>query len=254
VQARNLLFFAFLLFTPVHAAEVFLPEDELTLPPYLYDIVTTGQPEERLNVTGLDQKKHQAKKGEWLDYGDALDLPGRIAFQVIQRETIQWVGGGVFQGRIGTSVHVQDDLVYELNVKRGWIKVWARPDKNNSQIRILTDAGNFRMKEGSFWLNTRPGRTEIYMLQGELMVEATKIPLVNKSFSVFEKGKDKPTYQSREWDPDAMEVKIASAYPQFVKLSTLAQEEWDAGKVTRTYAVARKKGWRKASRLDPHTN
>jgi hypothetical protein len=250
---RILLFFALFFCSPLRAADVFLPEDEIILPPYLNTILNHGDPEERFNVMGIGQHKRQVKVHEWLDYGDELDLPGRVAFEVLQRETIQWVGGGVFQGKIGAGPLLKDEQTYELTLTRGWIKVWVRPDPNHYSMRILTDAGNLRAKEAIFWLNTRPGHTEIYLLSGELLVESTKIPLANRAYATFEKGKDKPIYISREWDVTAMEVKIAAAYPFFVKLSTTAQEAWEAKRNTRIYAVLRKKGWRKASRLEPTT-
>jgi len=248
-----LFFFAFFLFAPVRAAEVILPEDELILPPFLNHIINLQAQEDRFNVTGLGQHKREAKKGEWLDYGDALDLPGRIAFEVLQRESIQWIGGGVFKGEIGSGAQVKDkdESIYEVSLNRGWMKVWIKADKNHSSIRILTDAGNFITKEAIFWMSARPGHSEVYLLQGELLLESTKIPLVNRNYATFEKGRDKPVYISKDWDPGAMEVKIAAAYPALIKLANLAQEEWEAGKNVRIYATLRRKGWRKASRMAP---
>ena len=215
----------------------------------LNDVVSAGTPEDHINVTGVDKKSHEAKKGEWLDFGDSLNLPGRLAFQIIQREKIQYVGGGVFEGRIGSGNFTKEDSAYELNITRGWVKVWIKPDSAHSTLRIITDAATFLAKDGIFWISAHPGHTEVYLLDGEVLNEATKIPLTNRLYAKFDKGTDKPIYISKEWDPARIEVQIAASYAHLVKLATLAQEEWSDGKVARIYAGIRKKGWRKASRF-----
>ena len=256
MQPQKISFVVFLcLFqNHAHALDIHLPEDELRLPPLLNRVEETRASSDRLNITSLDQHHYQASVGEWLDPGDALDLPGRLAIQVIERENLQWVGGGVFQGKIGSGSSSNNDLVYELKLQRGWLRVWVKPDSMHSKIRITTEAGSFFTHNGVFWLNTRPGHTEVYLISGELTKEGSQTPLVNRNYAVYEKKPtdkptDKPEYVSREWDPKALDVRIAAAYPHLVKLSLIAEEEWEAGKVSRNYAEKRKKGWRKASRF-----
>jgi hypothetical protein len=142
---RNVLFFALFLNLCVNsfgnAAQVVLPEDEIILPPYLKAIINRDQAEERFNVVGIGGLKREARKEEWLDYGDTLDLPGRVAFEVLQRESIQWVGGGVFKGKIGSGLlaNPTDEQIYEVTVERGWIKVWIRPDAHLDRRRKFSN-------------------------------------------------------------------------------------------------------------------
>jgi hypothetical protein len=250
VKVQNLFFFILLMTLPARATTIYLPEDELILPPMLSDVMSSGLPEDRINVVGPDGRGHEAKKGEWLDFGDSVNLPGRLAMQIIQREKIQYVAGGVFTGKIGSgSTNVKEDFSYELTITRGWAKVWIKPDAAHSTLRIITDAGTFLASDGIFWISARPGHTEVYLFAGVLLNEGTKIPLANRLYAKFDKGSEKPISMSKDWDPSRMEVQIAASYPPLVKLATLAQEEWDSGKVAKTYAEIRKKGWRKASRF-----
>jgi hypothetical protein len=237
----------------VHGTEVFLPGDELTLPPLLYEVLRSGKEEGRLNLTAPDQHSYEAAKGEWLDYGDSFNIPNGLAFQIIQKETLQWVGGGQFSGKIGMGSLVKDDRVYDLTLTHGWIKVWIKPDSNHSSLMIHTHGGDFLAKNGIFWMNTRLERTEVYLVQGELITQPGGIPLTNRGYALYEKGKDKPLYIAKDWDPQAIEVRIAASYPQFIQLAGTAQQEWEDGKISRTYAIYRKKGWRKASRLEPNS-
>jgi hypothetical protein len=168
VRALKLIIFVFLISLSLIAgsvraenARVFLPEDELILPPLLNDISSIGDDEDRVNVVELDGHKYQAKSGEWLDFGDSLDLIGRLAFQVIQRESIQWVGGGLFSGKIGSGRTVKDDGIYIVTVSHGWMKIWIKPDTNHSTLHLFTPSGSFLAKEGIYWVEVRPEKTEI---------------------------------------------------------------------------------------------
>jgi hypothetical protein len=247
-------FTLFLLFLTIQApaATIYLQGDEVTLPPLLNEVYATGHSEDRINVTAEDQHPYEAQKGEWLGFGDTFDkLPPGLAIQVIVRESIQWVGGGVFTGKVGSGSVVSDDRIYELTVSHGWAKVWIRKDSNRSILKIHSEAGDFTAQSAIFWMSVRPDHTEIYLIDGELTFLPGSFTLRNRSYAVFEKGKDKPPYVSKDWDPGAMEVKIAASYPHFIKLAGVAGEEWEDGKVSRTYATYRKKGWRKAAHLDP---
>ncbi len=213
----------------------------------------SGNAEKRLNLVSNDQKKYQAKTGEWIDFGDRIDLPRTLSVEVIQRENLMWVAGGVFQGQIGSGKIVKNDLQYDLNVKRGWIKVFIKPDSDHPVVRIETENGVLSARDAEFWVSARPNQTEIYVLRGEVYSETLKLSFVNRTYSVFEKGKDRPRYISKDWEPELMEVKIASSYKGLIKLSNEAKEDWDSAKTLKIYAKYRKKGWRKASRLDPES-
>ncbi len=252
MSVSKILFFTVLVYQVSAQAGVVLPGDEITLPPLLNQVtVNSGTPEDRLNVRSVESKKRQARIGEWLDFGDSLDLPGRISAQIIQKENFMWVGGGVLQGKIGSGTVVKDDLIYDLILNRGWMKVWIKPASDHTTVKIHTDHGIFTAQDAEFWISSRPTQAEIYLIRGEVQVEPLKITFVNRSYAIFEKGKDKPRYIAKDWDPAMIEVKIASAYDGLIRLAGQAQKEWDAGKSSRIYASFRKKGWRKADRLDP---
>lgn len=235
------------------SSTIFLPEDELTLPPLLKEIQSEDEPEDRVNLKGLDHHEHNAHQGEWLDFGDTISVPARLSFQIIQKENIQWVGGGVFTGQIGSGRSVKDDNVHEVRLTRGWMKAWVKPNALHSTFRVITNAGNFVTSNAVFWLYSRVDHTEVYLLSGELKMEASKKSFRDKGYAIFEKGAKEPLYVSTDWAPKAIEVKIAGSYPHFVKLVDRAEEQWDDGWAEKTYATFRKKGWRKASRLDPST-
>ena len=253
MQIRKLLFLAFIWILPAQATQIYLPEDEIILPPLLNDIQSGGEPEDRFNVTAVDQHPHEVKKGEWLDFGDHISLSARLSFQIIQRESIQWVGGGVFQGEIGTGAVAKTDFTYDVKVGRGWIKAWIKPDASHSTFKVITDSVTFIAKDATFWLTARPDRTEVYLIQGELSTLSGPTLISGRNYATFEKGKVQPVYLSKDWDLGAMEVKIAGSFPQLIKLANRAQEEWDGDHVEQMYGDRRKKGWRKASRFDPQT-
>lgn len=234
------------------AAPIYLPEDEFTLPPLLYDIESTaGIREEGFNVTDLHKKKRRTQKGEWLRYGDTLDLPARLAIEVIERETLKWLGGGVFQGKIGLHASVKDDLLYEVSLNRGWMRVWVKEGKESPKIQIHTAHGIFEATNAEFWISSRPAQTEIYLIRGEVTRVQNKLPLVNRSYAVFEAGQELPRYVAKAWDMNAVEVRLSSSYPSLGRLVARAVRDWDMDKVAKIYGDYRKKGWRKADPLDP---
>ena len=233
------------------AAPIFLPEDEFTLQPLLNRVETQqGSPEEGFNVISVDKKKRRALKGEWLRFGDQIDLPARTAIEVIERENFKWIGGGVLQGSLGTSPMTKDDLVYELVLDRGWVKVWIKADSDQTKVQVHTLHGIFEASQAEFWISTRPAQTEIYLVSGEIRRLGNGLPLINRSYAVFEGTDATPRYIAKSWDAVAVEVKISGAYPALGRLSTQAESDWDTGRSSRTYADYRKKGWRKADPLE----
>jgi hypothetical protein len=243
-------------FSPVWAAPlvaptpdpkiVLLPEDEIVLPP-LFQHIEGG---DILNVTSLQNRKRSAKVGEWLEYGDYFSLPARLSFEVILRETIQWVGGGVFQGRIGQRTWREGGTPYEVFLERGWMKVWAKPDDHKNSIKIFTKNVYLKTDHAAFWLTTRPGRTEVYLVEGELEDSVGHV-YKEKKFYLWEGEKHQMKFSSKSWDEKAIEVQISSLYPSLVKLADQAGSEWNKGESQRTYAKLRRQGWRKVDRHEP---
>ncbi len=229
------------------ATSIYLPEDEFTLPPLLYRIENQiGNRDTGINVEALDKNKRRALSGEWLRYGDRFDLAANFSIQVIQRENIQWVGGGVLQGSFGTSRYAKDDQIYDLNLSRGWARIWIKPDKNPVKLQIHTAQGVFETSNAEFWIATRPESTEIYLIKGEVKRIENNLPLINRTYARFEGSNPRPTYLAKAWDKDIVEVRIASSYPNLVKLVSLTEPEWKTGRIPHLYSQYRKKGWQKA--------
>jgi hypothetical protein len=231
------------------AVPVYLPEDEFTLPPLFSQIASSdGAAGTGINVITVKGQKRHALKGEWFDYGDRLSLPANRAIEVIQRETIKWIAGGVFEGQMGRSLWLKEDPSYEVILKRGWMKGWVKPDADKAVIRITTPEEVFEIKDGVFWLGAHTGKTELYVLKGEVKPKSSERPYGAGTYLFKESNGSKAG--SREWDGDAMEVRIAAAYPSLGQLLTKAQKDWDSGKSEVIYGTFRKKGWRRAHRFN----
>lgn len=229
------------------AAPIYLPEDEFTLPPLLNKLETlVGAPDEGLNVTDLNKKKRRALRGEWLRYGDQFDLPARLSIEVIQKENFKWIGGGVLQGKFGRSSYAKDDLVYHLDLDRGWVRIWIKPESDTPKVRIHTAHGDFEASQAEFWLSTRPAQTEIYMISGDLTRLGNDLPLSHRSYAIFEGAASVPRYIAKDWDANAIEVKISGSYPSLGRMIRDADCEWRSGRSAHIYAEYRKKGWKKA--------
>ena len=225
---------------------VYLPGDELILPPLLHRF----DGGDILNVTSLNGRKRSAKTGEWLEFGDSFSLPSRLSLQVILRETLQWVGGGVFQAKIGEKTWDEEHTPYVMTIDHGWLKVWAKPDSSGNAIRITTKNMTFKTDHAEFWLNTRSARTEVYLISGEIIDSAGK-SYHEKKFYLWEGEPSALKFSSKEWDAEALEVQIAGIYPSFVKLADQADHDWKNGETDEAYASLRRKGWRKFDRHEP---
>jgi|GEM_PF-2429323 len=229
---------------------VYLPGDELILPPLLHRF----EGGDILNVTSLQHRKRSAKTGEWLEFGDSFSLPSRLSLQVILRETLQWVGGGVFQAKIGEKTWDEAHTPYVMTIDHGWLRVWAKPDSTghgiDNSIRITTTNMTFKTKDAEFWLNTRSARTEMYLVSGEV-TDSTGKTYREKKFYLWEGEPSALKFSSKEWDAEALEVQIAGIYPSFVKLADRAESDWKSGETEDAYASLRRKGWRKFDRHEP---
>jgi len=237
----------------VQGATLVLPEDEVILPPLLNRVQTDlGAALDGVNVRSANEKSRRAVPGEWFDFGDTLALPATLAFEVIQSEDFAWVGGGGFQGTIGNYLRTETTLIqHSLELKRGWIRVWIRPGKQDSVMRIEGNGDVFAAKDAEFWLNIRTGATELYVIRGEVTSQATHQTYSSGVYVSLLPGKKSPKGVSQAWDPKAMEVPIASAYPSLMKVSGMAGSDWEAGRTARLYGDYRKKGWRKFYRFTP---
>ena len=230
------------------AAPIYLPEDEFTLPPLFSQIASqSGSPGDGMNVISSKNQRRHAVKGEWFDYGDSMSLPESLAFEVIHRENVKWIGGGVFQGQVAPSPWSRQDPAYEVSLKRGWMKVWIKPEPGKPIIRITTPDEVFIAKEAEFWLSVHTGKTELYVAKGEVKPKSSEVPYGPRTYLVRQTSGAKAG--SREWDPDAIEVQIAGSFPALGQLMTKAQKDWDSGKSALIYATYRKRGWRQAHRF-----
>jgi hypothetical protein len=239
--------FAAPLVPPTPAEKViFLPGDELVLPPLLRRFDGGSI----LNVTSIKSKSRSAKEGEWLEFGDYFSLRARLSVQVILLESLQWVGGGVFQGRIGQRSWKETHTPYEFFLDHGWMKVWAKIDDDKNSLKLYTKNVYLKTDDAVFWVNTRPGRTEVYLVKGEI-TDSVGRTFKEKKFYLWEGEKHSLKFTSKEWNEQALEVQIAGLYPNLVKLADKADEEWTKGTSESVYADLRRQGWRKVDRHEP---
>lgn len=247
------LLFALGFSTAAPANTVILPEDEVILPPLLNRVGSDlgGEPD-GVNVQAASGKLRRAVPGEWFDYGDRLNLPGSVSFEVIQSEDLAWVGGGVFQGTLGNYAKTKVDLTqYTLSMKMGWIRVWIRPGKFDSVIRIEGNQDVFTAKEAEFWLNVRSRFSDLYVIQGEVTSQVSGQAFGAGVFVRLQPGQKRPWVRSEQWAAQAMEVPISGSFPGFIRLSGSAAKSWGEGATSRLFAEYRRKGWRKFHRLTP---
>ncbi len=238
---------------PSFASTVILPEDEVILPPLLNRVRSDlGGAPDGINVIPAKGRLRRAIPGEWFDYGDSLDLPAAASFEVIQSEDLAWVGGGVFRGTIGNYAKTKSSLTQNaISMKRGWIRVWIRPGKFESLIRIEGNGDVFTANDAEFWLNLRSGASDLYVIRGQVLSKVADQIFGSGVYVSLKPGQRTPLAQSKGWEAQAMEVPIAAAYPGFIRLSGEVSKDWDRGATTGLFAEYRKKGWRKFHRLTP---
>ncbi len=225
----------------------------MILPPLLNRVRTDlgGMPE-GINLKPAKGGLRRAVPGEWFDYGDSLDLPAAASFEVIQSEDLAWVGGGVFQGTIGNYTRTQSSLTqYSIALQRGWIRVWIKPGKFPSVIRIEGNRDVFTATDAEFWLNCRTGASELYVIRGEVTSKVADQIFDAGVYVRLKPGQRTPLARSKGWDAGAMEVPIAAAYPGFIRLSSEVARDWGLGRTTGHFADFRKRGWRKFYRFTP---
>jgi hypothetical protein len=238
-----------LLSAPSLAVPVYLPGDEAALPPLFSQIASAqGSASSGVNVVSLKNRKRFAVAGEWFDPGDRVSLGENRALEVIHQESVKWIGGGAFQGQILKSVWAEDDRTYDVALSRGWMKVWIKPGKLKPRIRITTPEEQIDATDGEFWLGAHKGKTELYVIRGEVKLKSSEVPYGRQTYIV--KLKDGGKAGSREWNAEAMEVRLSSAFPALGQLLSRSQQDWETGKSSLIYASFRRKGWRKHHRFD----
>lgn len=227
------------------AATVVVDEDEFILPPLFHDFLWNNETKAggAVNVTSESGQKRSAQEDEWLEYGDQFKLAPALSISVISREKLVMVMGGVLQATLATP--------HQVVLDRGWIRVWKKADNLGVPFGIKTAQDEFIVKEGEFWINARSGVTDIYLITGEVRAVAAGRSYGPRTYFSFEGEAGGARYGAKAWDPKAMEVQIAGAFPGLMKLATKTQKEWDRGEPTKIYSDFRKKGWRKGSRLHP---
>ncbi len=227
---------------------IFRKEDELLLPPYLRDY-TGGI----LNVvsehTSDLSNKRSAKPGEWLDYGDAISIPDRMGVYVQMSENLQWVGGGVFAAKIIGGKWDPKKPTYEMEMNRGWMKVWAKPGAFSGALQIKTPKTTIIVNEGVFWILASALKTEVYMLSGT--AKDGDHTCIAEQFYEWSGEPVKLQKTSDKWDFVSLENQISELNPVLVKLSHRANDEWLEDISSKKYAELRRKGWKKADRLYP---
>lgn len=223
-------------------------EDEFLLPPYL-----RAYEGGILNVVSEKTSDHKntrsALPGEWLDFGDRLSTPDRMGIYVQMNEGLQWVGGGVFQGKIVSGKWDPKKPEYELEMSRGWMKVWAKPSPFSGALLIKTPKVTLTVNEGVFWVMASALKTEVYVLSGT--VKDGDHLNVADSFYEWSGTPPKLEKTSTQWDFVSLEHRISKLYPNLVKLSHRANEDWLSDDSSKKFAELRAKGWKKADRYFP---
>lgn len=223
--------------------QINLAEDEMILPPYLMRF--EGGP--KMNVTPAVKLPRTVKPKELLDYGDAFRLLPRMSFQIIGKEGFQFVGGGVFEGRLFGPLIPKNDIPYGFRIDRGWARVWVREPETG--VRFETPNGRFVAREAEFWMHVQGGETELYLLSGSLTGPDGTTAGDGKYLQW--KAEQKIPNAAKAWTREGLETKIKSVYPGLLKLAGRADDDW--GDVADIYGDIRKKGWRKAARNAPVT-
>ncbi len=249
MSAQRVILMMLWLSVTSEAVPIYLPGDEAALPPLFSQIASSqGSAAPGVNVLSLKKQKRFAVAGEWFDPGDQVNLSENRALEVIHQETVKWIGGGAFQGQILKSVWAEDDRTYDVALSRGWMKVWVKPGKEKPRIRITTPEEQLEARDAEFWLGAHRGKTELYVIRGEVKLKSSEVPYGRQTYIM--KLKDGGKAGSREWNAEAMEVRLASAFPALGQLLSRSQQDWDTGKSSLIYASFRRKGWRKHHRFD----
>ena len=222
--------------------------DEFLLPPYLRDY--DGGILNVVTERSFDQSnKRSVRPGEWLEYGDALSTPDRMGVYVQMNEGLQWVGGGVFEGKILDGQWKVNDPAYVVEMNRGWMKVWIKPSAFSSPLLVKTPKITINATEGVFWVSVSSLKTEVYVLAGT--VRAGDQLCEANQFYEWSGTPAKLQKTSHEWDLTKLENQIGGLYPNLVKLSHRANEDWMKDISSKKYAELRSNGWKKADRYFP---
>jgi hypothetical protein len=225
-------------------------EDEFLLPPYLREI-TGGLLNVIFDQRKVDQReKRAAHAGEWLEFGDAFTMKDRTGVYVQMNESMQWVGGGDLDGRIHDSHWVTTKTAYEMTIQRGWMKVWLKPGEFSDSLVVNTRMTKLSAENAVFWLMSTPIKTEVYLLSGVVKIQGKEC--MAGQYCVVAEAHPGELRISKEWSLLDLEKQAATRYPNLVKLSQKANEDWQSGKSSKVYAELREKGWVKSDRFFPN--
>jgi len=239
--------------TQVYAAEakplkIVRKEDEVLLPPYLWDIaggVLNVVSEQRID--GIHRRS--AKPGEWLDYGDSFSTQDQMAMYVQMNEGMQWVAGGVFEGKIASGAWIPPQPKYEISMNHGWMKVWATRSSFSGSLEIQTPNVKIILDEGILWIMVSSLKTEVYAVSGSFRVGTSTFR--EKQFFEWSGTPTKLQMVSNQWDLVSLEKKIGALDPNLIKLSQRSNEEWINEVSEEKFRELRVRGWRKSDRLYP---
>jgi hypothetical protein len=230
---------------------VYLPDDEVILPPYLKtylggDAVNVAEQLPKGSVA--TPKKHEVRPAEWLEHGNRFDLGRRMAVQIFMNENCQVVGGGVLQMKVSDLWWDENISPYAVHLDRGWIRVWVKPGLGMQRpFRIVTPQGEWTSESGEFWVLIQSESTEIYVINGSV-TGPKSTALAAKTYTAWSSGGRE--LFSKEWDEKPLEVRISALYPNLIKLSDDAAKDWEKNKIQATYAELRKLGSKRHSRFE----
>ena len=223
-------------------------EDEIILPPFLRDY--EGGILNVISDHAVDRSRlRSAKPGEWLEYGDSFSTPDRMSVYVQMNEGLQWVGGGVFVGKIDGGDWNPSKPVYELSMDRGWMKVWVKSSPFLDSVEIKTPKADLTANNAVYWINVTPMKTEVYILSGS--IREGEHTLLADQFYEWSGTPAKLEKTSNQWDFVSLEKRILDLYPNLIKLSHRANDEWFDNTSSKKYADLRSKGWKRADRFSP---
>ncbi len=225
-------------------ANVVLKEDAFILPPLLsgMEIHPRGKPD-GINIESNRGKKRRLVPGGAFDPGDRFRISAPLAVEVIQNEFAVWVAGGVFQGRIGPRETVESSALRStIAIERGWMKVWVKPGTGAFPVAVEANGDSFTATDAEFWVHVRDGVTELYVVRGEVLSLQLQRTFSGKVFVMLGRQKETPIRISSDWDPAAIEVRIAGAYPALVRLAAATGSRWDQNRFEEIYADFRKQG------------
>ncbi len=219
---------------------IYLEDDELVNPPYLERYLGGSA----LNLSDSNAKRFSAHVGEFLMHEDRFDLDSRLSAQLLLSPGVQVVVGGVFKGVLGQKIWNPSQPAHKIEMNYGWLAVWSNATVLDQQVWVKTKQGEFFADRAIFWVNVKNEQTEIYVVSGNVKDPSGKTWKAGQ-YVLFSGNK---TGASRSWNVQAFRVRIAGAYPNWIKLVEQSDEYWKSGKVRKKMLELREQGWKKFKR------